>query len=58
MMKKFFRAVVNHPKMIVMIFLVVTVLCAGCKQLVAVDYDMTDYLPEDSPFTVAMRMFM
>lgn len=53
-MKKFYRWVVNHPKLIISIFAVLFIICLICKPFVAVDYDMNDYLPEDSPSTVAL----
>lgn len=36
------------------VFLVAAVICGYCKNLVKVDYDMNDYLPESSPSTVAL----
>lgn len=53
-MTKFYKRVVNHQKLIISIFLVLAVIGAVCKQFVAVNYDMNDYLPEDSPSTVAL----
>ncbi len=53
-MKKVFRKIVNHPRLIIVLFLTLAVICGACKPLVDVNYDMTDYLPEDSPSTVAM----
>ena len=44
----------NHPRLIIVLFLTLAVICGACKPLVDVNYDMTDYLPEDSPSTVAM----
>lgn len=53
-MKKFYNRVVNHPKLIITIFAVTFVICILCKSMVSVDYDMNDYLPEDSPSTIAL----
>ncbi len=55
-MKRFYTWVVNHPKLIISIFAVVFIVCFFCRQAVAVDYDMNDYLPEDSPSTVALDL--
>ncbi len=55
-MKRFYTWVVNHPKLIISIFAAVFIVCFFCRQAVAVDYDMNDYLPEDSPSTVALDL--
>ena len=55
-MKKFYTGIVNHPKLIITIFAVIFIICAFCKQGVSVDYDMNDYLPEDSASTVALDL--
>ncbi len=52
-MKKFYTWVVNHTKLVIAVFTAVFIVCAVCWQFVAVDYDMNDYLPEDSASTVA-----
>lgn len=53
-MKKFYRYVVDHPKLIIIIFGVLFVLCFLAKNLVSVNYDINDYLPKGSPSTVAL----
>lgn len=55
-MTKFYRRIVNHQKLIIAIFLILVVVCAVCRQFVAVNYDMSDYLPEDSPSTQALNL--
>lgn len=55
-MKKFYTKIVNHPKLIITIFAVIFIICAICRQGVSVDYDMNDYLPEDSASTVALDL--
>ncbi|CUO71641.1 hypothetical protein EAI89_08985 [Eubacterium sp. am_0171] len=55
-MKKFYQWVVNHPSIIITTFAVLFIICALCKQMVSVDYDMNDYLPENSPSTVALDL--
>lgn len=53
-MRKFYNWVVNHRKLVITLFIIVFIICAICKKFVKVDYDMNDYLPEDSPSTVAL----
>lgn len=53
-MKKFYRWIVNHPKLIMTVFLVCAVVCLCCMPFISVNYDMNDYLPEDSASTVAI----
>ncbi len=36
------------------VFVIASAICGFCKSFVAVNYDMTDYLPKDSPSTVAL----
>lgn len=55
-MKKFYNRIVNHRTLIITSFLIVFVVCLVCKQFVAVNYDMNDYLPEDSASTQALDM--
>ena len=53
-MTRIFEKIVDHPKLIISVFLIAAVVCGVCRQFVAVDYDMNDYLPEESPSTVAL----
>ena len=53
-MTKFYRHIVNHQKLIITIFLILFAVCAVCQQFVAVNYDMNDYLPPQSPSTKAL----
>ena len=53
-MKKFYDWVVNHTKLVIALFSIAFVICVICWQFVSVDYDMNDYLPEDSASTVAL----
>ena len=55
-MKKFFKPIVDHPKQIVIIFVIAAIICAFCKQWIKVDYDMNDYLPESSASTKALDL--
>jgi len=55
-MRKFYGWVVNHCKSIITIFLLAAVGGLLLKSMVAVNYDMNDYLPEDSHSTVSLNM--
>ncbi len=55
-MRKFYEKVVNHPRLIILIFAVAVIICALCGRLISVDYDMNDYLPEESASTVALDL--
>ncbi len=54
-MRKFYQQVVKHPKLILTGFLATFVLCFFCQNLIPVNYDMNDYLPKDSPSTIALE---
>lgn len=53
-MKKFYEKVIAHPVVIIIIFSVLTVFFALCKPLIPVNYDMNDYLPDDSHSTISL----
>lgn len=53
-MRKFYTCIVNHPKIIMISFAIVFVICLFCRPWIAVNYDMNDYLPEDSASTKAL----
>lgn len=55
-MKKFYSWLVNHTGLIIAVYVIAAVISACCQRLVAVDYDMNDYLPESSPSTVALDL--
>ena len=52
----FYTGVVNHKRTVIAVFLVLFVICGICKQFVSVNYDMNDYLPEDSASTQALNI--
>lgn len=54
-MRSFYRATTSHPKTVVLFFIVLAALCALCKPLIAVNYDMNDYLPPDTASTLALN---
>lgn len=53
-MRKFYQKVTNHPKLVLILFSVLLIVSIVCKPLISVNYDMNDYLPADSPSTVAL----
>ena len=53
-MKKFYSGVIKCRYVIMALFLAAALFCGYCRNLVKVDYDMNDYLPETSPSTVAL----
>ncbi|WP_435645398.1 efflux RND transporter permease subunit [Butyricicoccus porcorum] len=53
-MRRFYTAIVRHRKAVLCLFAVLAVICALCKQMVSVNYDMNDYLPEDTASTVSL----
>ncbi len=55
-MKKFYQVIVNNPKKIFICFLMMAAVGAALSGLVGVNYDMTDYLPENSASTVSLEI--
>ena len=55
-MKKFFRGVVNHPKLIFIIYGAALLVSLFCWPQVEVNYDLNEYLPEDSASTIAIEV--
>ena len=53
-MKKFYSWIVNHSKIVFTFYGIVLVVCIICNNFVDVNYDINDYLPQDSASTVAI----
>lgn len=53
-MRKLYQAITAKPKLVILLFVLMAVAGAILKPLVSVDYDMNDYLPEDSKSTVSI----
>lgn len=53
-MKQFYKVIIEHPKMILTTFLIAFLISAFFRPMIEVDYDMNDYLPEESDSTVAL----
>lgn len=54
-MQKFYRVTTKHPKLVVILFVLLAACGALCKPLVAVNYDMNDYLPAETASTMALE---
>lgn len=54
--RKFYSAVIKLRYLLMAIFMVLAAVCAYAKQFVAVNYDMNDYLPDDTASTVALNV--
>ncbi|MDO4553062.1 MAG: MMPL family transporter [Bacillota bacterium] len=54
--ERFFEAVVKYRKTIIFAFVACAVFGALCRQLVAINYDMNDYLPAESPSTISLEV--
>jgi predicted RND superfamily exporter protein len=55
-MEKIFEWILKHKIFIISVFTISVIICALLKPQVKVDYDMNDYLPEDSPSTQAISV--
>lgn len=53
-MRRFYQIIVSHPRKIIIGFLLTAAVCAVLQSMVEVNYDMKDYLPEDTASTVAL----
>lgn len=53
-MRKFYTCVVNHKKTVLSVFAVLFVVCFCARNFISVNYDMNDYLPEESPSSLAL----
>ncbi len=54
-MKKFYQLIVNNPKKILVSFFLLAAVCAFLQGMVSVNYDITDYLPENTASTVSLE---
>lgn len=55
-MTKFYEHIVSHRKLIIAVFIILFAVCAVCKQFVAVNYDLNDYLPDKIASTQALDL--
>ena len=55
-MQRLYELIVRRRTPIVIGFLIATLVCFVLKGMVGVNYDITDYLPDDSPSTQALKV--
>ena len=55
-MKSFYRFVTGKPRLVIAIFLLLALISVFCWTGVSVNYNVTDYLPDDTPSTVALEV--
>jgi predicted RND superfamily exporter protein len=55
-MNAFTNLVIRHKKIVLVIFLIATILCAIISSTVTVNYKLVDYLPQDAQSTTAIRI--
>lgn len=55
-MRAFYRGIVNNPKKIMALFLIVTVICFFLTDDVGVNYDLSKYLPEGTASTISLEV--
>ncbi len=53
-MKKYYQVIVNHPKKIMLSFIILAAAGIFLSRMVSVNYDIKDYLPEETPSTAAL----
>ena len=53
-MEAFFRTIVKHKKTVIFTFGILFVLCFITSKFVSVNYDMNDYLPDNSNSTISL----
>ncbi|MGN0684190.1 MAG: MMPL family transporter, partial [Oscillospiraceae bacterium] len=55
-MNKFYKRVIAHPVPMVVVFGLLLAFFSLCKPLIPVNYDMNDYLPDDSHSTISIEI--
>ena len=55
MLKRFYTAIVHRRRAVLAAFVLAAVLSVFASRAVQVDYDINDYLPPDSPSTIALE---
>lgn len=55
-MKKFYTWIVRHRRLVIFFYLLAAGVCAVLQNLVAVNYDMNDYLPPETASTVSLEV--
>lgn len=57
LMDWFSQAIIKHKRIILIVFIAATILCAILSLTVSVNYNMPDYLPKNAQSTIAVRIF-
>lgn len=55
-MHQFYTTIVKNRKLVILCFAIIFIVCFFCSQYVAVNYDITDYLPENTHSTTSLEM--
>lgn len=55
-MRKFYTGIVNNRKKMIGLYVFAAIICAFLQSLVSVNYDINDYLPEDSHSTISLEV--
>lgn len=55
-MNKIFRWILKHKTLIIAVYAIGCIVSMLCRPLVQVNYDMNDYLPEESPSSIALNV--
>ncbi len=55
-MRSFYRFITGRPKVILALFALLSLISVFCWTGVSVNYNVTDYLPDDTPSTVALEV--
>ena len=55
-MNRYTTFILKHRKMIILIFVIAAIICAGLSTQVGVNYNFTDYLPDDAASTKALEV--
>ncbi len=54
-LKKLAESILRHRKIVLIVFAIVGALCIVAMNLVNINFNMSDYLPDDAPSTVALQ---
>lgn len=54
-MKEIFKKIIKHPRLVLLVYLVIIIMSALAYPNISVNYDINDYLPEDSKSTKAIE---
>ena len=55
-MNKLANGILNHRKTVLAVFIIAAIICALLSSLVKINYNLSDYLPDDAPSTSALHM--